>query len=197
MTVPAFVGANEDRNGNPEGQNTLTINVPAGSAGDLLLAVVGVRQNPSTTTPSGFTPIIAGFNGCTSAMESGIGIRAQLSTWWKIADGSETSITVNWGAQVIEQGCGAVLRYSGVDAANPIDVSACDKGASTSPTAPSVTTTVPDDRIVRVVVADAADAKSLYTSEPATGPALIFVDTADRTVHAVPAPFLQSVDVRP
>jgi hypothetical protein len=52
-----------------------------------------VKQNPSPATPAGWTPIIAGFNQCVSASDPSIGIRAQLNSWWKIADGSETSVT--------------------------------------------------------------------------------------------------------
>lgn len=167
MTVPTFVGVQSGRNGSPQGTGSLTLDVPAGASGDLLVAIVGVKLNPSTTTPAGWTPIIAGFNGCTTASESGTGIRGQLSTWWKVSDGSETSVTVSFGAGVIRQASGAVLRYSGVDTTNPIDVSSCDKGTSSAPAAPSVTTTTADDRILRVVVADAEQAKSLFTSEPA------------------------------
>lgn len=168
MAVPAFVGSTEGRNGNPEGTTSLTLDVPAGASGDLLLAVVGIKINPSTVTPAGWTPVIAGFNQCVTASDPSIGIRAQLNTWWKISDGTETSITLTWGAQVINQAAGGILRYSGVDQTDPIDVSGCDKGTSSSPTAPSVTTTSTDDRVVRVAVSDADDAKSLYTSEPAT-----------------------------
>ncbi len=169
MTVPAFVGVAEGRNGNPQASgNTLTISVPSGAAGELLVAVIGVKTNPSTATPSGWTPIIAGFNQCVSGTDPQTGIRAQLNTFWRVADGSETSVTVNFGAGVIHQASGAVLRYSGVDTNNPIDVSACDNGVSASPTAPSITTTVPDDRVIRAAVADTEDAKSVFTSEPAT-----------------------------
>lgn len=168
MAVPSFVGVAEGRNGTPQGTTSLTLSVPAGSAGDLLVAVVGIKENPSTATPAGWTKIIAGFNQCVSASDPQLGIRAQLNSWWKIADGTETSVTFTYGAQVIRQACGAILRYSGVDQSNPIDVSACDKGTSTAPTAPSVTTTAADDRVLRLVVCDAEDARSLFTSEPAT-----------------------------
>lgn len=168
MAVPAFVAVESARNGGPEGTTSLAIDVPSGSDGDLLVAVLGVKENPSTVTPSGWTSIIAGFNQCTSGIDPGAGIRAQLSTWWRVADGSESTVTFTWGNQVINQAAGAILRYSGADATEPIDASGCDKGTSTSPTAPSVTTTSADTRVVRVVVADADQAKSLFSSEPAT-----------------------------
>ncbi|NND74271.1 MAG: hypothetical protein HKN44_04625 [Ilumatobacter sp.] len=168
MAIPTFVGVTEGRNGDPEGSGSLTLTVPAGAAGDLLVAVVGVKVNPSTSTPAGWTPIIAGFNGCVSASDPQIGIRAQLSSWWKISDGSETSVTVSFGAGVTRQAAGGVLRYSGADSANPIDAFGCDKGTSTGPTAPTVTTTTADDRVLRLVASDADDAQSLFTTEPAT-----------------------------
>ena len=168
MAVPSFVGVAEDRNGNPQGTTSITLPIPSGSDGDLLIAVLGVKENPSTATPAGWTPIIAGFNGCTSGQDPSIGIRAQLSAWWKIAAAGDTQVQFTWGAQVIKQASGAVLRYSGADAANPIGPSNCDKGTSAAPTAPSVTTTSADNRVVRIAVTDADDAKSLFTSEPAT-----------------------------
>lgn len=167
MAVPAFVGVTEGRNGSPAGATSITIGVPTGSAGDLLVAVLGIKGNPSTVTPSGWTPIIAGFNGCTSGLDPSIGIRAQLSAWWKIADGTETSVTWTYGNQVIKQASGAILRYSGADAASPIGPSACDKGSSAAPTAPSITTTTADNRVVRTAVTDADHAKSMFTAEPA------------------------------
>jgi hypothetical protein len=167
MAVPSFVGVEEGRNATPEGTTSLSVAVPSGSAGDLLIAVVGVKDNPSTTTPQGFTPIIAGFNGCTSGTDTGYGIRAQLSAWWKIADGSETAISVSFGPNP-RQAAGAVLRYAGTDPTTPIGESACDKGSSASPTAPSVNTVSADNRVVRLVVADGDQARSLFTAEPAT-----------------------------
>lgn len=166
MAVPSFVGVADDRNANPQGTPSLTVPVPSGSAGDLLIAVVGVKDNPSTTTPQGWTAIIAGFNGCTSATEAGLGIRAQLSAWWKFA-GSETSVSFSFGPNAI-QAAGAVLRYAGTDPTSPIGPHACDKGADAAPTAPSVSTVSADNRIVRLVVADGDQARSLFTSEPAT-----------------------------
>ena len=43
-----------------------------------------------------------------------------------------------------------MLRYSGADATNPINVSGNDEGDDNSPTSPSVTTTVDDTRVIRV-----------------------------------------------
>jgi len=37
----------------------LTVGVPPGPAGDLLIFLVGVKTNPATTTPAGWTPIVA------------------------------------------------------------------------------------------------------------------------------------------
>ncbi len=167
MAAPTFVGVTEARNADPEGTTSLSLSVPAGTAGDLLVAVVGVAVNPSTTTPAGWTPIIAGFNGCTSAAESGLGIRAQLSAWWKIADGSETTVSFTFGPNP-RQASGGVLRYSGADPSNPIGPFACGNGSSASPTAPSVTTVTADNRILRLVVTDANQVKALFSSEPAT-----------------------------
>lgn len=165
MAIPSFVAVAEDRNTG----SAITLPVPAGAAGELLVAVLGVKINPSTSTPAGWTPIIAGFNGCVSASDPSIGIRAQLSAWWKVSDGTETSVSFTLDtAGNISQASGGVLRYSGADTTDPIDVFACGNGTSAAPTAPSVTTTSNDDRVLRLVVSDADDAKSLFTTEPAT-----------------------------
>lgn len=167
MAVPTFVAVGSDRNATPEGTTSLTLPVPAGSAGELLIAVVAVKINPSTTTPAGWTPIVAGFNQNTCAPAAGVGIPCQLSTWWKIADGTESSISVTFGPNP-RQGAGAVLRYAGAHPTNPIAHHAIANGSSATPTAPALVTTSPDNLIVRAVVADADQAKSLFTAEPAT-----------------------------
>lgn len=167
-TSPTFVGVQTARttgSGFGGASTSLTVSVPAGTSGDLLIAVLGVGVNPSTATPSGWTPILAGFNAAPCATESGLGIRCQLNTWYRIADGTETSVTFTWGG-TFRQAAGAVLRYSDADTVNPIGAHATQSGTSTTPTAPSVTVPA-DTRVLRIAVADINDADSVFTATPA------------------------------
>lgn len=165
---PAFVGVATGNNG--EGSTTLTLPVPSGATGDLLLAVVGVEVNPSTPTPAGWTavPNFTGFNGAICASGDGAGIRCQLSAFWKIASSaSEGSVSWIFGPNP-RSAAGAILRYSGIDATSPIAQTADQNGTGTTLTAPSVTTTEASTRVVRVGLADATQSRALLSSPPAT-----------------------------
>jgi len=168
--APSFVGVTTDRTmgGFTGGADTsLSVGVPAGAAGDLLIFLVGVKINPSTTTPAGWTPIVAGFNDAICASGDGLGIRCQLSAFWRVSDGTETSVSVTFGPNP-RQAAGAVLRYAGADAVTPIGTHATQPGTGTTITAPSVTTSEADNRVLFVALADGADAQALFGSEPPT-----------------------------
>jgi len=146
----------------------LTVGVPPGPAGDLLIFLVGVKINPATTTPAGWTPIVAGSNDaiCDSDPD-GLGIRCQLSAFWRVSDGTETDVGVIFGPNP-RQAAGAVLRYSGAEAVSPIGTHATQLGTSTTLIGPSVTTLEADNTVLFVALADGDEAQSLFTSEPAT-----------------------------
>ncbi len=166
--TPSFVGVATATGAN-DNSTSVTVPVPAGAAGDLLVAVIGVKINPSTPIPTGFTavPGFGGFNQAICPSEAPDGIRCQLSVSWKISDGTETSISVVFGPNP-RQSVGAVLRYSGTDTTNPIGVTGTGNGVSTSPTAPSITTSVPNTRVLRVALADVDQAGGVFGSPPAT-----------------------------
>jgi len=72
-----------------------------------------------------------------------------LGLWWKNADASESpSHQFTWGSN--EQAYGWMMRFTGHNSANPINTSALNKGVSSSPTSPSVTTTVANTLILRI-----------------------------------------------
>ena len=142
-----------------DGASSLSIPVPLGVSGsaDLLVAILGIQSNPSTSGPEGWTAVrgFPGFNGALCQADGG-GPACQLAVYYKIADGSETSASFSWG--VMRQAAGAVLRYSNVDTNDPIGVARPDRGSSTEPTAPTVTTTREGSRVLRIVVCELDEA---------------------------------------
>jgi hypothetical protein len=122
--------------------SSLVINKPAGTAvGDLLIAAVATDGNHATTLapPAGWTAVEVSQQG--GAVTFGV--------WWKLAGASEAAdYTFSWSGG--EKAYGMVMRFTGHDPVNPIHVSANTGGTSASPTAPGVTTTVPDTMILRL-----------------------------------------------
>jgi hypothetical protein len=157
------------------GASSLTIPVPPSTneeaSGDLLISILGVQANPNTQEPEGWktVPGFAGFNGATCAADSG-GTACQLAIFYRIADGSETSVTLDWGTR--RHAAGAVLRYSNVDQAAPIGEANQQRGSSNTPTAPVVTTSRNDSRIMRIALAEMDDAMTFLegTSVLTSGP---------------------------
>ncbi len=119
---------------------SLAIGLPAGTvAGNFLVAALSIDGGVTITPPAGWTEIL----------QTSDGDRTNLGVWYRVATGSEpSSYTFSWGAN--EKATGAILRYSGVDNANPIDGFGAAFGNSINPTAPSVTTTVADTLVLRV-----------------------------------------------
>ena len=120
---------------------SLVIPAPTGQvAGDVMLAVVSARGNPTFVAPAGWTLIRQDISGFVM----------RQAIWYKVVTASEpASYTWTWsGAQAA---AGGIAEYSGVSTTNPVDV----HGGAISPdstkktvTAPSVTTTVAGDMIV-------------------------------------------------
>jgi hypothetical protein len=141
---PGITFQSKSENGNSNAA-FLEINKPAGIvAGDFLIAQITVRGGTGTTItpPSGWTLVRRDDNGTTLAQ----------AIYYKIVvtPGSEP-MKYRWdfgpGANV-QRASGGIIRYSGVDTANPIDNSSGNTGNGTSLTALSVTTTTPNDMLV-------------------------------------------------
>jgi len=122
---------------------SLTINVPAGNVGDLLLLAVSAAGSSTINTPAGWNLVDGGL--CNGSV-------CYLAVFSRIATGTETSVTVTWTGN--EASAGGIIRYRGVNTLTPINVSGFSTGRSTTPTAPSVTTTVGSTRVVRIMGAD-------------------------------------------
>ena len=160
-STPTFEEAVTSHTG-PAGASSLSIPVPSGVSGsaDLLVAILGIQSNPNTSGPEGWTPVrgFPGFNGAMCQADSG-GTACQLTVYYRIADGSETTASFTWG--VTRQAAGAVLRFSNVDPNAPIGVARSDRGSSDTPTAPTVTTTQDGSRVLRIVVCELDEAGAL------------------------------------
>ena len=164
--APSFEGIETSLSGS-DGATSLSVAIPpsGGSQGaELLIAFLGIQANPNTSGPVGWTPVpgMDGFNA-TTCQADGRGIACQLSVYYKIADGSETSAEFRWGGS--RGAAAAVLRYSNVDPAGPIGVVRTQRGSSAGPTAPVVTTTRDGSRVLRIVVIELDEVK-LFLNGP-------------------------------
>jgi PKD repeat protein len=119
--------------------NTVVLPQPAGlQSGDLLLAAVNVRGNPTITPPSGWTLIRQDINGTT----------ARQAVYWHRADSTEPA-NYTWTFSKAQGAAAVLLDYTGVGSATPIDASGglVATTASRNITTPSVTTTGSDQLI--------------------------------------------------
>ncbi len=156
--TPSLEGVETGQTGR-DGSGSLTIPVPAGNPGDLLVATLGIKANPNTQGPEGWTPVAGfeGFNGALCGSDSE-GVSCQLSIFYKMTDGSDTAAEFRWGSR--RHAAGAVLRYSNVDRLAPIGATATARGTSAAPTAPVVTTTRANSRVLRLAVMETDDARN-------------------------------------
>lgn len=158
---------------------SLTIPIPGNTIGvangDLLIAFAALKINPQLTGPSGWTliPQLNGFNTAICGSD-GEGIACNLTAYYRIDAGTESSVTFSWPKEGSpRQAAGAVLRYSRVDTTSPIGAIGHQSGSSNTPTAPSVTTTRSESRVLRIAVSEADNIRNsltdkIFTGEPAT-----------------------------
>ena len=156
IAAPVLEGIETSANG---GAMSINLGIPANTvgagAGDLLVATVGVRGNPATTFPVDWTEVTghAGFNQAICSIDDE-GIACQLSIYWKISDGTETSVSVFLNAGNVSQAAGAVFRYSSTHTVTPIGQVSTQSGTSGTPTAPDLVTNENDVRVIQLVVSD-------------------------------------------
>ena len=140
--IPVLEGVQSDCKNST---TSITINVPSGNVGDLLIALIGTDDDENINTPSGWTSILvanAGISGPT------------LAVFYRVTDGSEPSTYTfdGWGTEGV---CAAIMRYSNVDITNPINAFAFASDSNNSDAqCPSTTTTVNNAIIVRIVALD-------------------------------------------
>src|SRR5439155_3854955 len=125
---------------NGAGAAALTLAAPAGvAAGDLLLAQVTVRSSTTAITPPGGWALVRRDNTSQS-------IAAAL--YVKVATGAEPG-GYTGAFDAAQKASGGVAAYSGVDPAAPVDAHGGQYNVlTTAATAPSVTTSSANDRLV-------------------------------------------------
>jgi hypothetical protein len=130
------------------GASTIVINKPASVANDdLLVAGITVNggNNTTITAPSGWILIER-----TNAASSDTGTDVGLATYYHVVTNAagEPATSYSWGISSSNRASGGILRYTGVDTSNPIDVHSEGRGNSSSVTAPSVSTTAANDLVI-------------------------------------------------
>jgi hypothetical protein len=132
----AFRGASSANNPTA---TTIVIPKPAGVvAGDAMLAAVAFRGNPTITPPAGWTLVRQDVNGNTH----------RQSIFVKVAGGAEPA-SYTFTLSAAQSAAGGIVAYSGVDPNTPVDVHGGQvNAASTSATAPSISTTGPNRMVV-------------------------------------------------
>jgi PKD repeat protein len=123
---------------------TLTIPAPSGVVnGDVLVASVDVRGNPTITAPTGWTLIRLDL----------IQNSFRKATYYRVATNSEPA-NYTWSFSSSLAASGGILAFSGVSTSNPIDAHGGLTSTGTNLiTAPSVTTTVPNTMLVGLFAA--------------------------------------------
>ena len=158
--------------------SSLTVPIPANTignpSGDLLIAFAALKVNPAVVGPAGWTviPQINGFNTAICGSDD-LGIACNLTAYYKIADGQEpSSIMFTWpkDAGSPRQAAGVVLRYSRIDTSAPIGaVGVQSSGSSNAPTAPAITTTRGESRVLRIAVSEADNIRNSLTDTILSG----------------------------
>lgn len=135
--------------------NSLTVTKPSGVAeGDLLVAVLS--SNLEAISISG---------GAAWTLRASVANTGFCRIFTSVAGASEpSSYTIATDDLDNDQFGGTIFRVSGADTSSPVDVYGTNTGTSSTPTAPSITTTVADTLLF---VGHALDANRLAT--PDTG----------------------------
>ena len=118
---------------------SITLATPAGTAqNDLLIATISTRGGAVSALTAGWTLVAQQTQGTET-----------LAVYYQRFNATTAANhQFSWGAT--ERTAGAILRYTGVDIIQAVDISGIAVGNSTDATAPSVTTTLGNTRVVRV-----------------------------------------------
>ncbi|RKY10123.1 MAG: hypothetical protein DRP66_00455 [Planctomycetota bacterium] len=156
------------------GSSNFVMSMPATRPdGDLYLAQIAQEGGASISSiPGGWTEIT----------DSNRSNSIRLATYWKI--GSSEPATYTWSGSSSKKWLGAIHRISGINTGSPINASGDGTGDSSSPTAPSVTTTVDDGLILRMYGAEGDEQKSSYWP---SGTTAIFQDDSSGSVVSAAA----------
>lgn len=123
----------------------LTINKPAVTTGDVMIASIAVLDGSivGVTPPTGWTQIARTDND----------INVTLISYWK-AVGTSEPVTYTWTIDEQTKAVGGITPYSGVDAINPIDSVAGNTGFGTIATTTAITASAANEEIVTLFATD-------------------------------------------
>lgn len=144
-------------------QTTHPVNMPAAvSAGDWLVALITLENNPGITTPGDWSLLA-------SDVTAGSAAGNRLAAYAKIASGSEGGTTVDFVADATSRGAAHVYRISGAynDIATGCVAATPVTGiVSTSANPPSVTASWMGETNLFLAFASASDDNENFTSAP-------------------------------
>ena len=130
---------------------SVTLAIPGGTTtGDLLISAVATDGDTdnSLAPPAG--------EGWTEINTNSAGTEVTLGTWWKLAGASESSThQFTWSGS--EQAYAWMVRFTGHNASSPINAYTSNYGTSSTPTSPSVLSSVNDAIILRLGSFDDTD----------------------------------------
>jgi hypothetical protein len=132
------------------GDTSITITTPVTDEGDLLIAAVATDGDTSLSLapPMG--------EGWTQIDLDDYNNEVTLGAWWKLAEASESaSHQFTWSGN--RQAYGWMMRFTGHDSADPVDVYANYGESDSNPTSPAVTATVGNSLILRLGAFDDGD----------------------------------------
>ena len=160
MTIPVFRAVSALAT---YGSNNAAIAKPAGVvSGDVLIAIITLGAKASTTWETG-SRVPAGWVKLQEDPNTNV-FTTQTTIFYKVAGGSEpASYAFDFGNQ---GGSAAILAYSGVSTTTPINASAqlVNTPASTSYTAPSITTTLTDSLLLTMHARRNGSTTATYTT---------------------------------
>src|SRR5688500_15112431 len=149
--VPASAGVTaglSSSNGSSTSRTSITLARPAetGAGQVMLAAVVSNDDQPNFTAPAGWTEVRNDFI---------VGLLRQ-AVYVKVAGSSEPP-SYTWTLADYRRVAGGITTYSGVDTGNPVHAHAgsLNSVSSTTVAIPSVTTSVPDTRLVALAAINA------------------------------------------
>jgi PKD repeat protein len=94
--------------------SAVTLNAPSGvSAGDVLVAAFTVNNQPTVTTPSGWTPIV------TALKPDGA---AEVFAYYHVVGAGESAGSYSWALSAAQKWGGGITAYTGVDTSHPLDI---------------------------------------------------------------------------
>jgi hypothetical protein len=144
--LPAFaadpIAIGSASNGSGAGRLDITINRPAGtSAGQVMLASIVISDDdPAFTAPAGWTLV----------RQDTIKDMLRQAIYVKAAGASEPA-SYTWTVPSARRIAGGITTFDGIDVTHPVDaVAGSTNGASTSVSAPGITTTVPNTILVQL-----------------------------------------------